>query len=178
MVFFYQCQIIGRENAAGAYEVARGGGHVANVGYMVAMRDFVEKNPDVVERFLIARAEADQWVRKNPQGAAEIAMRWIPGVDAKIAQESLANVAPLTDGRVSACTVRGMQEGMEFTRAMRNVPQAVDVRKHVRAAIAMRVMEKHPELFSDLEPIPAAAMLPGDDLSKWDMSIADTACLK
>lgn len=178
MVCWDPWPIIGRENTPGSFEVARGGGHVANVGYMVAMREFVEKNPDVIERYLTARAEADQWVRKNPGATAEIAMRWIPGVDAKVAKESIANVAPLTDGRVSACTVRGMQEGMEFTRTMRNVQQQVDVRKHVRAAIAMKVMQKHPELFSDLEPIPVAAMLPGDDLSKWDMSIADTACLK
>ena len=156
--------IIAQETVAGAYPVARGGG--------------VAKNPDVISRYLTARAEADQWVRKNPDGAAEIATRWIPGVDIKIARASLANVAPLTDGRMSACTVFGMQEGMDFTREMRKVEKPVDIRKFIRAAAATRLMEARPDLFSDLAPVPAEAKLPGDDLSAWDMKVAQSVCRK
>jgi ABC-type nitrate/sulfonate/bicarbonate transport system substrate-binding protein len=170
--------IISRINAPGAFEVTRGGGFVANVGYIVAMREFAEKNPEIVEKFLTARAESDQWVRKNPKGAAEIATRWIPGTSKEVAEEAMQFVGPLTDGRMSACTVRGMQEGMDATRVMRNLSQPVDVRKFVRGAAATKLMQTRPDLFADLEAIPAAAKLPGDDLSKWDMTIADTACLK
>jgi sulfonate transport system substrate-binding protein len=170
--------IISRINAPGAYEVFRGGGYVANVGYMVAMREFAEKNPEIIERYLLARAQSDQWVRKNPKEAAEVATRWIPGVDIKVAEEAIKYVVPLLDGRVTACTVRGMQEGMDFTRQMRNIADPVDIRKFVRAAAATKLAEKHPELYADLQPLPAKTVLPGDDLSKWDMSVADTDCLK
>lgn len=168
--------IIARFNVADSYEVARGGGHVANVGYMVTTRDFATKNPEIVDRYLAARAQADQWVRKNPDAAAEIATRWIPGVDIKIAKASLANVVPLTDGRLSACSVLGMQEGMDFTREMRKVEKAVDVRAFVRPAAATRLAEKRPELFSDLEAVPAEAKLPNDDITQFDLAIARKVC--
>ncbi|MGH3586370.1 MAG: ABC transporter substrate-binding protein, partial [Pseudonocardia sp.] len=69
----------------GAEEVVRGGGYIPFVGYIVAMREFVEQNPDVVSRFLTARATADQWMREHPDEAAEAATRWLPGTAPEVA---------------------------------------------------------------------------------------------
>lgn len=124
MVCWDPWPVITRRDNAGSFTVTRGGGYVANVGYMVARRDYVEKNPDIIERFLAARAEADQWVRKNPNEAAEIATRWIPGTKVDVAKESMQFVTRMLDGRVSGCTVLGMQEGMDFTVEMRKLPQS------------------------------------------------------
>jgi len=176
MVCWDPWPVLTRRDNPGAYTVKRGGGYVANVGYMVARRDYVEQNPDIIERFLAARAEADQWVRKNPDEAAEIATRWIPGTSLDVAKEAMQHVRKLMDGRVSGCTVLGMQEGMQFTAEMRKTDKPVDVTKHVRAGASYKVMEKYPQFFSDLPKIPQGALLPGDDLSKWDRDAAGKAC--
>jgi ABC-type nitrate/sulfonate/bicarbonate transport system substrate-binding protein len=176
MVCWDPWPVITRRDNPGSYTVTRGGGYVANVGYMVARRDYAEKNPDIIERFLAARAEADQWVRKNPNEAAEIATRWIPGTNVDVAKESMQFVTKMLDGRVSGCTVLGMQDGMDFTVEMRKLPQSVDVTKHVRAAASLKVEQNYPQFFADLPKIPDGAKLPGDDLSKWDKEAAKKAC--
>jgi sulfonate transport system substrate-binding protein len=176
MVCWDPWPVITRRTNPGSYTVLRGGGYVSNVGYIVAMREFVEKNPDVVERFLAARAESDQWVRNNPDVAAEIATRWVPGTSIEVAKESMQYVRKLMDGRVSGCTVLGMDEGMQFTLEMRKLTTKVDVTKHVRPQAYMNVMKKYPGLFADLPPIPQDAMLPGDDMTKWNRAAAAKAC--
>ena len=153
--------VITRRDNPGSYTVTRGGGYVANVGYMVARRDYAEKNPDIIERFLAARAEADQWVRKNANEAAEIATRWIPGTNVDVAKESMQFVTKMLDGRVSGCTVLGMQDGMDFTVEMRKLPQSVDVTKHVRAAASLKVEQKYPQFFADLPEDPGGRQAAG-----------------
>ena len=176
MVCWDPWPVITRRTNPGSYTVTRGGGFVSNVGYVVAMREFVEKNPDVVERFLAARAASDKWVRDNPDAAAEIATRWVPGTNIDVAKESMQHVRKLMDGRVSGCTVLGMDEGMQFTLEMRKLTTKFDVTKHVRPQAYMNVMKKYPELFSGLPSIPEGAMLPGDDMTKWNRAEATKAC--
>jgi sulfonate transport system substrate-binding protein len=171
--------VVAKHSVDGAYDVLRGGGHVANVGYMVAMRDYVEENPEIVEKFLVARARSDKWVRENPDEAAELATRWVPGTSLEVAQESMQAVIQLMDGRVSACTVLGMLEGMAFTIEMQNrePPAGFDPVNNVMAAASKRVVQSHPELYEGLPPIEGAAVIP-DDASTWDRKAAEEACPK
>jgi ABC-type nitrate/sulfonate/bicarbonate transport system substrate-binding protein len=164
-----------REQVEGAEEVVRGGGYIPYVGYIVAMREFVEQSPDVVQRFLTARAAADRWMRDNPDEAAEAATRWLPGTELGVAQEAMQyNVAQL-DPRFSACnyvaldTVAQMlaEQGVTqpgFTVADRFVPGPITT-----------VMAQRPELFDDLPPIPEAARI-GADFA-YDREAALAACL-
>src|SRR5699024_3172079 len=75
------------DQVEGSYVAQRGGGHIAFIGYIVAKRDFVEENPELVEQFLTARAQADQWMRENPEEAGALASRWISGLDEQIAKD-------------------------------------------------------------------------------------------
>src|SRR3954469_10490314 len=72
--------IIAQKDVPGAYEVIRGGDVISYLGFAVALRPWVEKNQDTVEKFLAATSEADQWMRKNSKQAAGIGTRWIPGL--------------------------------------------------------------------------------------------------
>ena len=54
----------------GAFEVVRGGDFISYLGFNVALRPWVEKNGETIEKFLAAVSEADQWMRKNPKQAA------------------------------------------------------------------------------------------------------------
>ena len=67
--------------------LSRGGGHIGYFINMAVRDDVIEKSPDLVERYVIGVAEATWYTRKNPDEAAEISTRWIPGLDAAVAQE-------------------------------------------------------------------------------------------
>lgn len=170
--------ILGRRQNPGSYEAARGGGFVANVAYLVAMRPYAEQNGETLERFLAGLAEGGQWARRDIPGAAEIASRWVPGTDPQVAEQALRNVSHLLDGRVSGCTVAAMQETMEVARAMRNVKDPVDVRKNVNPDSMIALLKARPDLFADLPPIPAPAMLQTGGMRAFDLAGARTACME
>lgn len=170
--------ILGSRQNPGSYEAARGGGYVANVAYLVAMRRFAESNQDTLQRFLAGLAEGGQWARANIPGAAEIASRWVPGTDVKVAEQALRNVSQLLDGRMSGCTVAAMQENMEVARTIRSVQANFDVRRNVAPEAMIAVLAKRPELFADLPPIPAPAVLKPGAVGSLDLGAATTACLE
>lgn len=163
-----------QQQVQGSEEIVRGGGYIPYVGYIVAMREFVEQKPDVVERFLAARAAADRWMRDNPDDAADAATRWLPGTELGVAQEAMQyNVAQL-DPRFSACnyvaldTVAQMlaEQGVTqpgFTVGDRFVPGPITT-----------VMADRPELFDDLPEIPDAARV--DTGFAYDRDAALAAC--
>jgi sulfonate transport system substrate-binding protein len=148
-----------REQVEGAEEVVRGGGHIPYVGYIVAMREFVEQNPDVVERFLTARAAADKWMRDNPDEAAEAATRWLPGTELGVAQEAMQyNVAQL-DPRFSACNYAAMDTVAQLLAEQGVTPPGFDVADRFVPGPITTVMTERPDLFDDLPPIPDAARI-------------------
>jgi sulfonate transport system substrate-binding protein len=146
-----------REQVEGAEEVVRGGGYIPYVGYIVAMREFVEQNPDVVERFLTARAAADKWMRDNPDKAAEAATRWLPGTELGVAQEAMQyNVAQL-DPRFSACNYAAMDTVAQLLAEQGVTQPGFEVADRFVPGPITTVMSERPELFDDLPAIPEAA---------------------
>jgi sulfonate transport system substrate-binding protein len=148
-----------REQVEGAEEVVRGGGHIPYVGYIVAMREFVEQNPDVVERFLTARAAADKWMRDNPDEAAEAATRWLPGTELGVAQEAMQyNVAQL-DPRFSACNYAAMDTVAQLLAEQGVTPPGFEVADRFVPGPITKILSERPDLFDDLPPIPEAARI-------------------
>ncbi|MFN6952919.1 MAG: ABC transporter substrate-binding protein, partial [Albidovulum sp.] len=72
--------IVALKDVPGAIEIIRGGDAISYVGFNVGLRPWVAANGPTIEKFLIAVSEADQWMRKNPKPAAQVATRWIPGL--------------------------------------------------------------------------------------------------
>jgi ABC-type nitrate/sulfonate/bicarbonate transport system substrate-binding protein len=70
--------IVALKDVPGAQEVIRGGDVISYLGFNVALRPWVGKNGETIEKFLAAVSEADKWMRANPKQAAQIATRWIP----------------------------------------------------------------------------------------------------
>src|SRR5690606_17896392 len=77
------------EQVEGSYQVARGGGYIGFLGYIVATRDFVAERPEGGEAFPTARAGADQWIRENPTDAPGVASRWLSSLEPAIAEEAM-----------------------------------------------------------------------------------------
>lgn len=142
----------------GSYQVARGGGYIGFLGYIVAKRDFVEQNPDVVESFLSARAAADKWIRENPKDAAAVASRWLASLDPSIAEAAMAFNVEQLDPRISACNFAALDSAQTTLHALGSINGTFDVNEAFVPGPITNVVAAHPELFEDLTDIPSSAV--------------------
>ncbi|HET7875341.1 MAG TPA: NrtA/SsuA/CpmA family ABC transporter substrate-binding protein [Methylomirabilota bacterium] len=151
--------IVATRDVPGAYEVIRGGEVISFLGFNVGLRDWVEKNGEAVYRFLTACSEADKWMRANPKAAAAVATRWIPGLKPEVAEAAMKYNVEQVDRRLSAHNYRALWSAQERLNRLGFIKATFDVNRHVEPRYILKVMREHPDLFSDLPPIPAAAAL-------------------
>jgi sulfonate transport system substrate-binding protein len=150
------------KDVPGAVEVIRGGDVISYLGFNVALRPWVEKNGDKIEKFLAAVSEADKWMRANPKQAAQVATRWIPGLKAEVAEAAMQFNIQQADRRLSANNYRALWSAEDRLNRLGFIKSTFDVNKHIEPKHILAVMQKHPDLFSDLPPIPPdAAIGPG-----------------
>lgn len=154
--------IVALKDVPGAVEIIRGGDAIAYVGFNVGLRPWVAANGPTIEKFLIAVSEADQWMRKNPKPAAQVATRWIPGLKQEIAEAAMEFNIQQADRRLSANNYRAMHEALDRLHRLGFLRATFDVNKHFEPKHMLKVMQDHPALFADLPAIPAdAAIGPG-----------------
>jgi len=94
-------------------------------------------------------------MRANPAEAAKIATRWIPGLKPDVAEAAMQFNVQQTDRRLSANNYRALHDAQTRLHRLGFIKETFDVNKHVDSRFIVDVMQKHPELFSDLPPIPA-----------------------
>ena len=154
--------VIGMKDVPGAIEVIRGGDVISYLGFNIALRPWVEKNGATIEKFLAAVSEADQWMRKNPKQAAAIGTRWIPGLKLDVAETAMQYNIQQVDRRISAHNYRALWKAQDTLQRLGVIKSVFDVNKHIEPKYILNVMQTHPELFADLQPIPAdVAIKPG-----------------
>jgi sulfonate transport system substrate-binding protein len=147
--------IIALKDVPGALQVIRGGDAIAYLGFNVTTRDLAEESRETFERFLAALSRADQWMRANPEQAAEVATRWIPGLDLDVAREAMQYNIEQNDRRLSAANYFALHDAVSTLNRLGFIPDTFDVNDHIDPRPILRVMESRPELFDDLPPIPA-----------------------
>lgn len=154
--------IVALKDVPGAIEVIRGGDVISYLGFNVATREWVAKNGETIEKFLAAVSEADKWMRANPKQAAQVATRWIPGLKPEIAEAAMQFNITQADRRLSANNYRALHDAQQTLHKLGFLKSTFDVNKHIEPKHMLNVMQKHPQLFSDLPAIPAnAAIGPG-----------------
>ncbi|MFH0299525.1 ABC transporter substrate-binding protein [Bradyrhizobium sp. 31Argb] len=154
--------IVAGKDVPGAVEIIRGGDVISYLGFNVGLRPWVLANADTIEKFLAAVSEADQWMRKNPKQAAQVATRWIPGLKQEIAEAAMQFNIQQADRRLSANNYRALYSAEDRLSRLGIIKATFDVNKHIEPKYILKVMKDHPELFSDLPPIPeAVAIGPG-----------------
>lgn len=153
-----------QEQVEGAYPVARGGGYIGFMGYIVAKRSYAEANPEIVEKFLTARAAADQWMRENPKDAAAVAARWMSSLDPAIAEEAMQYNVKQLDPRISACNYAALDTAIGTLNELEAIEGTFDVNTIFMPGPITKVTEENPDLFSDLAEIPDSAVV-GDDFT-------------
>ncbi|WP_406104262.1 ABC transporter substrate-binding protein [Micromonospora globbae] len=151
--------IVVTEQVQGAREILRGGGHIPFVGYIVATRQFVEGNPEVVEKFLTARAAVDQWMRKNPDEAGESATRWLPGTKPEVARKAMQYNTKQLDPRFSACNYLALDTISRLLAEQEVVQPGFDVSRYFAPEPILGIMSAEPALFDDLPAVPEAAAI-------------------
>ena len=132
--------------------VSRGGGHLGYYINMAVRNDVIEKTPDVVERYVIGVAEAAQYTRKNIDEAAEIATRWVAGLDAAVAKQALRQMT--FDPRITPHTIASWDENVKILIEQKKLKAALPWQQGIELRFIEKVMKSHPQLFTDLKPVP------------------------
>ena len=152
--------IVALKDVPGAVEIIRGGDVISYVGFNVGLRAWVEKNGATVEKFLAAVSEADKWMRANPKLAAQVATRWIPGLKADVAEAAMQFNIQQADRRLSVNNYRALWSAEDRLNRLGFLKSTFDVNRHVEPKHILKVMKDHPELYSDLPPIPNGVAIP------------------
>lgn len=154
--------IVAGKDVPGAVEIIRGGDVISYIGFNVALRPWVQANGETIEKFLAAVSEADQWMRKNPKQAAQVATRWIPGLKQEVAEAAMQFNIQQADRRLSANNYRALWSAVDRLSRLGILKSTFDVNAHIEPKHILKVMKDRPELFADLPPIPeTAAITPG-----------------
>ena len=127
---------------------------VTDVVGAVAHEDWISKNLDFVEIFATGIAEATHFVRNNPKEAAEITGRYLDGLKIEDAIDGLKWLS--WDPRVSVCNLAG------FVKTGNDMIASGLLKKDTPFVAAdfyddrvfKRIVDKHPEFFKDLPPLP------------------------
>lgn len=162
------------DQVAGSTEVLRGGGHVPYVGYIVTTREYAEANPSVLEGLLTARAQADEWMRANPDDAAESATRWLPGIEPDVAKAAMENNLAQLDPRFSACNYLALDTVARLLAEQGAAEAGFDVNDYLAPAAMLAVMRDNPALFEDLPAVPEQAAI--EDGYTYERDAATGAC--
>ena len=150
----YTAQSI-RELGANAMVVSRGEASlVTDVIGVVAHENWIGKNYDLLEKFSVGIAQAAQFIRQDPKGAAEIDTRYLDGLNVADAIEGLKWIQ--WDPRISVCTVEGLvKTGNDMVKdGLIKMTRPFTADDFYDDTVLKRVMEKHPQFFSDLPPLP------------------------
>jgi NitT/TauT family transport system substrate-binding protein len=150
----YTAQAV-RELGANAVVVSRGEASlVTDIIGVVAHENWIGKNYDLLEKFSVGIAQAAQFIRQNPKGAADIDTRYLDGLNVADAVEALKWVS--WDPRISVCTSEGLvKTGNDMVKAgLIKMSRPFTAEDFYDDTVLKRVMQKHPQFFSDLPPLP------------------------
>jgi len=140
------------EKVPQAVLVQRGGSLVGYHIPMAATIDLMERQPEVVYRYAVGLAEAEQFARQHPDEAAEVATRWVPGLELPIAKKAMRNMR--FDPRITKHTLDSWDENVRTLLEQKKMRQPVPWTRAIDLKFIQRVEKEYPQFFSDLKPVP------------------------
>jgi ABC-type nitrate/sulfonate/bicarbonate transport system substrate-binding protein len=132
--------------------VSRGGGHIGYYINMAVRTELIEKNPELVERYVIGMAAATQYTRQHQDEAAEVATRWIPGLEVAVAKQALRHMT--FDARITAHTVAAWDENVKILLEQKKLRAPLPWQQGIELRFIEKVTKSHPQFFTDLKPAP------------------------
>jgi sulfonate transport system substrate-binding protein len=151
------------ENVQGSVRVVGGGCTACFMpGTVLTTRQEISRDGPLLQKFIIAFARTEQWVRQHTDEAAEIDTHWIQGVGLSVLERSLKHSR--FDPRISKLTIEGFaKKTVPQMLAVHELRTKVDPNKAIDPQFILYAEQHDPQYFSDLPPIPAAQRLtPGN----------------
>ena len=142
------------QRVPGAFRVVSGGCQSCyDPGSILTTRQVIEQKADTLRRFMVAFAEAHQWLRTHFDEAAEINMRWVTGVEPDIMKSAIRRSH--YDLRLSRNTIEGYdKKTIPMLVADKRMAKSIAATTVVDPQFYLHVERTAPQLFSDLPPIP------------------------
>ncbi len=140
------------EKMKDAVLVARGGKILGYYILMQAPDDLIRDRPEIVERYVLGYAAASHWTRQHPDEAAEIATRWIPGLEWSLAKKAIRYVS--FEPRISRLSLQAYDDNLKVLIENKKIKAPVPRERAFEPRFIEKAMREHPELFGDLKPIP------------------------
>lgn len=146
-------------NVPGAVRVSSGGCKGCyDPGSILTTKAFVVEKAEALRRFMVAYAEAQQWVRQNMDAAAEIAAHYVPGEDVKTLKMAIRH--GVYDSRISK-NARDMyvEKAIPFLVSQKRISKTFDPGPNIDPQFYLYAQKTAPQFYSDLPPIPEAVRL-------------------
>jgi ABC-type nitrate/sulfonate/bicarbonate transport system substrate-binding protein len=140
------------DKVPGSVEVVRGGGAIGYFIMISTSEEVVKTKPELVQQLVDAIAEATQYARQRRDEAAEIATRWVPGSDTELNKKALANMQ--YDARLSKYSLQNYDESQQNLVDQKKLRTPFPANQMINTSFVEKTQKAHPELFSDLKPIP------------------------
>jgi ABC-type nitrate/sulfonate/bicarbonate transport system substrate-binding protein len=140
------------EKVSDALLVQRGGGLIGYFIDMGTLIDVMEKQPDMVYRYVLGLAEASQYTRQHQDEAAEIATRWIPGLEVATGRKAIRYMR--YDSRITKYSVESWDENVRVLVEQKKLRQHIPWAQGTESKFVERAQKEYPQLFSDLKPLP------------------------
>ena len=127
-------------------------------GTILTSKKVIAEKAELVRKFMVAFAESQQWVRQNFDAAAEINMRWIPGVELDVMKMAIRR--SVYDHRMSRYT-REMyvEKTIPYLLSQKRLKGAFDPAGNIDAQFYLYAEKTAPQFYADLPPIPEAIRL-------------------
>lgn len=139
------------QQVPGAYTVLRGGGYIGWDLYLMGPEDFIKRNPAIVDGVVRGFVESAWYVRQHPVESAQIAGRWIEGLDEKAARKAITYMD--FDPRFSVNILQAQATVDRVMLERGRIKQAADLTKAIDTSFLDRVMRDSPQFFADLKPV-------------------------
>ena len=140
------------EKVPGATLVTRNGGLLSYAVFMQATTPFLEQSPGLVEKYVLGAAEASHYTRQHPDEAAEIATRWVTGLDVDVARKAIRHLH--FDARLSKYSLQAFDESVKVLLDQKKLRAPIPAARGMDTRYIEKVMRERPDLFGDLKPIP------------------------
>ena len=140
------------ERVPGTTLVTRDGGVLSYAVFMQATTQFLEHSPGLVEKYVLGAAEASQYTRQHPDEAAEIATRWVTGLEADVARKAIRNLH--FDARLSKYSLQAFDESVKVLLEQKKLRAPIPATRGMDPRFIEKVMRERPDLFADLKPVP------------------------
>ena len=127
-------------------------------GTILTTTKVIAEKAELLKRFMVAFAESQQWVRQNFDAAAEIDMRWIPGVELETMKMAIRRSN--YDHRMSKYT-RDMytEKTIPYLMGQNRLKKVFDPATVIDPQFYLYAEKTAPQFYTDLPPIPEAIRL-------------------